>query len=82
MKPWLTKEEAKELTARVRPSAQLRQLESLGFYHLVHFRTDGSFVGDARWNDQHYSKERLPGSLSWTSPSSGKSAPRVVDEVG
>lgn len=44
MKPWLSPEEIAELTARVRPSAQLRQLEAMGFYHLVHFRTDGSFV--------------------------------------
>jgi hypothetical protein len=44
VKPWLTKEEVAELTARVRPSAQLRQLKAMGFDHLVKFRTDGSFV--------------------------------------
>lgn len=44
MKPWLTTEEVEELTDKVRPSAQLRQLKSMELDHLVRYRTDGSFV--------------------------------------
>lgn len=41
---WLSDKELIELTQRKRPSAQLRQLESLGLMDRVRFRTDGSFV--------------------------------------
>lgn len=44
MKEWLSKKEVEELTGKIRPSAQLRQLKSLEMMHRVHFRTDGSFV--------------------------------------
>lgn len=42
--PWLSSDEVQDLTKRVRPRAQLRQLKALGFLPAVHFRTDGSFV--------------------------------------
>tara|TARA_R100000951_G_scaffold64197_3_gene54276 strand:+ start:116 stop:340 length:225 start_codon:yes stop_codon:yes gene_type:complete len=44
MKPWLEKEEVEELTTKVRPSAQLRQLKAMGMGDLVRYRTDGSFI--------------------------------------
>jgi hypothetical protein len=42
--PWLSSDEVRDLTKKVRPRAQLRQLKSLGMGHAVKFRTDGSFV--------------------------------------
>jgi len=44
MKPWLDKQEVQELTAKMRPSAQLRQLKSMEMDSLVRYRTDGSFI--------------------------------------
>lgn len=44
MKPWLDEEEVVELTRKVRPCAQLRQLEAMELMHLVRQRTDGSFI--------------------------------------
>ncbi len=44
MKPWLEELEVQELTKRIRPSAQEKQLESLGMSHLIKYRTDGSFI--------------------------------------
>jgi len=44
MKPWLSEQEVVELTKKVRPSAQLRQLEAMNLMHLVRPRTDGTFI--------------------------------------
>ena len=42
MQLWLTEEEVVTLTRRTQPTAQLRQLESLGY--TVRFRADGTFI--------------------------------------
>ena len=41
-KLWLTTQEVIELTGRVRPAAQIKQLKSLGYE--VRHRADGTFV--------------------------------------
>lgn len=43
-KPWLSDAEVCDLTRRLRPHAQLKQLKALGFGRAIHFRTDGSFI--------------------------------------
>ena len=42
--PWLSSDEVRDLTQRVRRTAQLRQLASLGMTSSIKFRTDGSFI--------------------------------------
>lgn len=56
MLDWLSEEEVRGLTKRVRPSAQLRQLKAMGFEHLVRLRTDGTFV--VMRDDQAQTKEK------------------------
>jgi len=59
MKPWLDEQEVVELTKKVRPSAQLRQLEAMKLMDRVHQRTDGSFIvmREAMGNTQKPAKE-------------------------
>ncbi len=44
IRPWLSEVEVEELTKKVRPQAQIKQLRSLGMFDSVRIRTDGSFV--------------------------------------
>lgn len=58
---WLSEQEVAELTGKVRPSAQLRVLEKMG-YAVVH-RPDGTFVVPV---DQFLSSGTTDNQKEWT----------------